>query len=426
MLMMALSRHPELLHEIAAIVLALSVLGLFLSSWVIIPSINRPALRLTVIIPEFSPWLAVEQTGLLILAGFLGWQAVQPPWLWQGSMVIETIALGLALWPSLNLPTTISRFDAALQQVCHPADLAKVPVEIQNTWRSRPFSWGQFWVSSKEKPFQVHHQIPFACPDGVSLTMDVYQPPVAGCYPTIVTVYGGSWRRGHPRQGYRLSQYLAAQGYVVFAISYRHAPQYHFPAQLEDVKAALAHIRCHGQDFWANPDQMALMGRSAGGHLAMLAAYEPDAPPIEAVVAYYSPYDLVLGYQDPPKPDPVKVRSVLHQFLGGSLDQYPDLYRKASPTTYVTRPLPPTLLLQGCRDHLVEARFAYKMADLLRQSSTPTILLDIPWADHAFDILFNGISNHLTVYYVERFLAWALYGDRTAPQRKGYFAKIAE
>jgi acetyl esterase/lipase len=201
---------------------------------------------------------------------------------------------------------------------------------------------------------------------------------------------------------------MAARGYTIFAIDYRHAPRYRFPAQLDDVRAALDFIRQNAVKYEAQPDRIAILGRSAGGHLAMLAAYQPDALPVQAVVSYYGPFNLTQGYKDPPQPDPLNVRALLSAFLGGSPEQLPQQYIKASPASYVTRKLPPTLLIHGSRDHIVEVRFAQDMYQRLQAVGTSSILLEIPWAEHAFDAIFSGPSNQLALYYTERFLAWAL------------------
>lgn len=229
-----------------------------------------------------------------------------------------------------------------------------------------------------------------------------------GKYPAIVVIYGGAWQSGEPGYYPNFSRYLAAQGYTVFAIDYRHAPRYQFPAQLDDVRTALTFIRQHADEYEADVEQMALIGRSAGAHLAMLAAYQPDALPVQAVISYYGPTDLAAAYVDPPRPDPLDIRSVLETFLGGSPDELLGQYRLASPISYVTRSLPPTLLIHGSRDNIVEAKFARRLLDRLHTTNTPAALLEIPWAGHSFDAVFQGLSNQLALYYTERFLASTL------------------
>jgi acetyl esterase/lipase len=152
---------------------------------------------------------------------------------------------------------------------------------------------------------------------------------------------------------------------------------------------------------------MALLGRSSGAHLAMLAGFDSKAP-IAAVVSYYGPVDLTDGYRHPPAPDPLNVRAIEEAFLGGTPDQWPDRYRAASPIAYVSREAPPSLLIYGRRDHIVLSRYGATLAARLREAGATTVFLEIPWAEHAFDAIPNGISGQLSLYYTERFLAWAL------------------
>ena len=83
----------------------------------------------------------------------------------------------------------------------------------------------------------------------------------------------------------------------------------------------------------------------------------------------------------------------------------PDRYAAASPVTYVSAKVPPTLLVYGRRDHIVEVRFARQLEARLRQVGAPVVLLEIPWAEHAFDILPDGLSAQVALFYTERFLA---------------------
>jgi acetyl esterase/lipase len=140
----------------------------------------------------------------------------------------------------------------------------------------------------------------------------------------------------------------------------------------------------------------------------LLAAYEPGPVPIRAVIAFYPPTDLAAGYADQPSPDPIDVRQVLATYLGGSPSQAPSAYYAASPVTYAQRPLPPTLLIQGARDHIVKARFPRELQGRLLAAGNRAVLLEIPWSEHAFDAVFPGIGNRLSLHYIEQFLAQSL------------------
>ena len=147
-----------------------------------------------------------------------------------------------------------------------------------------------------------------------------------------------------------------------------------------------------------------LLGRSAGAQLALIAAYEGTPADVAGVVSFYGPTDLAEGWRVPPRPDPFDVRAALETYLGGTPDQIPEPYRAASPLTYVSAKAPPTLLLYGRRDHIVEARFGRILNDRLRAAGATSILLELPWSEHAFDLVPNGLGGQVSLFYVERFV----------------------
>lgn len=380
--------------------LLLSIGGLFLAAWIVVPAPTFALLPFGVATPELSPWLL----GLNAIAAIVALKTSKLSWLGYVALAGSMVALILSSLPLVQLPAALKTAEAAMVQALGSDYAAQLPPNS----RPQPFALLDAFRGIPPSPVRYTANIPFAKPNGVELKLDVYRPPQMGKYPAIVMVYGGAWREGNPTLNAEFNRYIAARGYVVWAISYRHAPQYRFPAQLEDVRSALSFVRQHAAEYETDPDRLALMGRSAGAHLAMLAAYKPGAPKIRAVVNYYGPIDLTVGYYDLPHPDPIDSRTVLRSFLGGTPEEFPDLYRAASPINDVTRSLPPTLLIYAGRDHLVQAKFGRQMGDRLRTQGTIAVFLELPWAEHAFDAVFHGVSNQVALYYTERFLAWAL------------------
>src|SRR5262249_12353100 len=110
-------------------------------------------------------------------------------------------------------------------------------------------------------------------PAGVPLYVDIYQPASSGTFPILVQIYGGAWQPGAPADNAAVASLLASHGWVVFAIDYRHAPRFRWPAQLDDVRAALGWIGDHAASYGGDTSRVALIGRSAGAQLAMMAAY---------------------------------------------------------------------------------------------------------------------------------------------------------
>jgi acetyl esterase/lipase len=235
--------------------------------------------------------------------------------------------------------------------------------------------------------------------------MTIYRPTTTGRFPILVQIYGGAWQRGTPNDDGTVARYFASRGYVVFAIDYRHAPRWKWPAQIQDVRSALGWIRAHAAEYDGDASRLVLVGRSAGAQLALVAAYEGAPADIAGVVSFYGPTDLAEGWRVPPRPDPLNVRTVLETYLGGTPDQIPEVYRAASPIAYVSARVPPTLLLYGGRDHIVEARFGRSLNDRLRAAGATSYLLELQWSEHAFDAVPSGLGGQVSLYYVERFLA---------------------
>lgn len=392
-----------------------SGVGLFLSLWIVVPAPTFTLLPLGVGAPEVSPWL-LGLNGLGLLLAGNGCIGLPAPSAYRHKTL--RIALGFSLvglllsaLPLSQFAVTNRRADAAMVQTFgrnYAADLSASSA----TLRPHPFVLLDALRGIPTRPVRHTSGIVFAQPDGVTLALEVYRPSQVGVYPALIVIHGGAWQSGSPSDYANFSRYMAAQGYVVWAIAYRLAPRYQFPAQLQDVKTALAFIQRHAAEYETDPTRLALLGRSAGAQLALLAAYDPDAPPLKAVVSYYGPVDLTAGYYDLPQPDPINTRAVLRTFLGGTPVELGDRYRAASPLPLVTRPLPPSLLVYGDRDHIVLAKFGRSLAEQLQRVGSPVVYLEIPWAEHAFDTIFHGISNQLTLYYTERFLALTLKNQR--------------
>ncbi len=382
----------------------LTAIGAFLSSWIVITAPIFALYPLSVGAPELSPWLL----GLNLLAGLLA-LGLRTSWLKGGILLVSAVSCVISAMPLLQIAGTTQRLTAEIETVLGNNYTDRIPATIQQHWRSQPFSLVDAFRGIPDPPVRLTSGIPFAAPEGVPLTLNVYRPLQVGRYPGVVMIHGGAWRSGNPQDNAQFNRYLAAQGYTVVSISYRLAPTYRFPAQLADVQTALRFIQKHAADYELDADHLVVMGRSAGAHLAMLLAYQPDAPPLRGVVNYYGPVNLERGYYDLPNPDPIDSRAVLVDFLGGDPTQFPREYQAASPGTLVRPNLPPTLLIYGDRDHVVQSKFGARLTERLRSHQNTAVFLNLPTAEHAFDAVFQGVNNQLALYYTERFIAWATH-----------------
>ena len=175
-----------------------------------------------------------------------------------------------------------------------------------------------------------------------------------------------------------------------------------------------------------DPSRIALYGRSAGAHLALLAAYRAgrDAGPagcaapahVRAVVALYAATDLVVGYREPADPDLVHARDTLETFLGTTPDAAPEVYRDATPQSWLDQPVPPTLLVHGEADQIVKPNQSVRLANALRAAGQRVGLWLVPFAGHGFDAVPFGLRSELVSATAERFLASSLAGDDGTPK----------
>jgi acetyl esterase/lipase len=232
------------------------------------------------------------------------------------------------------------------------------------------------------------------------------QPPTPISHPpTVVVVHGGSWQHGDSTQLTALNRYLAARGYVVAAINYRLLPDHPFPAGCDDLRAAIDYLKANAEAIGIDPQRIVLLGRSAGGQLALLVAYTAGDPAIRGAIGIYPAIDLVYAYQHPSDPRLLDGPAVLRAYLGDSPDQVPATYAAASPTSFVGPTTPPTLLIHGGSDELVSPAQSRRLAARLAHAGRPHLLLQLPWATHGCDAHFSGPSGQLSTYAIERFLA---------------------
>jgi len=196
----------------------------------------------------------------------------------------------------------------------------------------------------------------------------------------VIRVTGPGWTEEN-RASYTVSRtgirFLAAAGFLAAAISVRLSWQASFPAQIHDVKAAIRWLRAHAGEYPIDPDRIGIIGDSAGGHLAALAALTADRPEldgdsgspgyssaVQAAVAISAPTGFLtlaadLDMHQPPPSPPVRACPDLHrgdaltQLFGGPLAERQDLMHLASPMTHVHPQAPPFLIVHGTRDETV-------------------------------------------------------------------------
>lgn len=311
--------------------------------------------------------------------------------------ILSFSAAVLALTPLLRALPVAGRLPAALQQ-------AFAAQELHGSTSRRPLNFSRLLPDLRflERGYQ---SIIYSRIANQVLRLDFYQPANSlKPAPCIIVIHGGSWRSGDSQQLAPLNSYLAARGYAVASLNYRLAPNWRFPAAREDVAAAFNFLKTHADSLHLDSQCFVFLGRSAGGHLALLAAYTLRDPAIRGVISFYGPTDLHWSYAHPGNPLVIDTHNILHAFLGGSPQEVAATYDAASPLRFVNSSTPPTLLIHGGRDELVSIRHSERLAESLVQNQVPHFLLHLPWATHGADFNFSGPFGQMSTYAIENFL----------------------
>ena len=253
--------------------------------------------------------------------------------------------------------------------------------------------------------------------DGTPLELDVWRsgrPAEGPLRPAVVMIHGGAWIQGNRGLHPDWNRWLNGLGYEVFDVEYRLPPPARWLDEVGDVKAALGWVAAHAAEYHVDPARISLMGGSAGGNLALLAAYSQGdgrLPPstdvegvaVRSVVNLYGLTDLELLYRTGESTG--YLPRALEQYIGGSPDEYPERYGLLSPLTHVAAGCPPTLTVLGTSDRLVPVEQARVLDAALRAAGVPHESWLLPATDHAFDLNWGGFATQIARAKIEAFLA---------------------
>mgnify|MGYP006298125229 FL=1 len=231
-------------------------------------------------------------------------------------------------------------------------------------------------------PYSSHHQ-------DVRL-IDLFLPePHEQNGRAILLIHGGGWQGGTRAGWHGVARHFCGMGYVTACPDYRLSPRWHHPAHVEDVRLAMGWFRSRAVEYGFEPDHVAALGSSAGGHLAAMLATIPDDDPLGVTD------ELPLGHTRPdaticycPVLD-VAAWTETHYggveaFLGVPPHRAPELCKEASPPARITGEEPPFLFMHGDADQTVPLEQSRRMAELLREAGVRAELMVLPGVGHGY------------------------------------------
>lgn len=374
------------------------------------PSIGTPTGRSTRRLSAVIAWvltLVILATQLLALVPPSWWGvALDVPWVQYAIIVLGVVRDELGIWLVLLAVLAVVLAVRAVRADSSPARrvmtmLAAVALIASGTTAGtltavaadqgagiRPFA--------PTLPFRADLGTP---DDTVTLTelgeetlqADLYLPDEqrAAPHPVVVYVHGGGFDGGDkgPSPYHR---YLADRGYAVLDVQYRLATPRRptWDLAVSDVGCALTWVTRHAGDHGLDADRVALFGQSAGGNLAYNAGYltesgalEPscgnagELPTVRAVLGSYPAVDLT-------DTRTVFGRRLSAGYIGGSPQEHPERYAFTHPLTHARASSPPTLVVQGTRDHLVLPEPVERFARDMRELGVPTRYVPLPASEH--------------------------------------------
>jgi acetyl esterase/lipase len=235
---------------------------------------------------------------------------------------------------------------------------------------------------------QVQPNVVYAKVKGVELMMDVYRPAGAkGATAAVVVIHGGAWTSGKRSDMAQLAQFVASKGMLAASVSYRLAPQFLWPAQLDDVQTAVRYLRVNAKKYNIDPKRIGAAGASAGGHLALLlgmretrtpkgALYAGQSSRVAAVFDMFGPTDLAAF--------PKEMDWAYPLLFGKARKEAAASVNDASPIRFAAKDSAPVFIYHGLKDELVNPKQSKNLEAKYRSLGLSVEAAYLPGVGHEF------------------------------------------
>ena len=269
-------------------------------------------------------------------------------------------------------------------------------------------------LSPDPAPRQPDSRVTYATVDGQDLHAEIWEPPSGAPGTTftpqakpgagVLFIHGGGFWGGALGSRPALFGAVADSGIPVVDVEYRISPPPRWNQAPGDILCALTWLDQNGPSYGIDPSKIVVIGESAGGNLALVAAYSAgtgnvasscgvDPAPPAAVVAISPTADLAGMWRDASLS--LDGATFPEAYIGGTPAQFPDRYDRASPMWLIRKDVPPTLILAGSIDHLVHLERTTIVSDQLKAAGAESTLVVVPFADHGFDGPPNAFGQQL-------------------------------
>ena len=349
----------------------------------------------------FGPWLVVVP---IVIGAFEFWR-------WRASqsrtaLLIASLAVAATGWASVAVARMLAEF--------HDHD---VPVNLVRAFGVRFLS-----------PSMRDDDLVYGTRQDQALHLLVYEPRSTtrgNPAPVLLYIHGGGFILGDRFEGGTNLRWFADRGWLVLSIDYTlsSVDRHLWDTTTSQVGCALAWTAANAARLGGDPTRISLLGSSAGGNLAINAAYLANAgrlesscggavPPVSAVSVLYPPVDLAAAWVSQVPAISDVARRFNTYYVGGSPQQFPDRYRFVASATHINAAAPPTLVTLGANDHLVPPQATDRFAQQARDAGIRIESIQFPYGDHAFNLNQYGLGNQFYLGMTNKFLSE--HGQRPA------------
>ncbi|WP_228852561.1 pectinesterase family protein [Aegicerativicinus sediminis] len=248
--------------------------------------------------------------------------------------------------------------------------------------------------------YLAHENLTYKSIGDRELKLDVYVPTVNNGknFTAVLLIHGGGWASGSKENQRVMAQHLAVNGYVGIPVSYRLSEEAPYPAGVIDLKDAIRWIRQNGPEYSINPDQIAVLGTSAGAQLATLIGttadlniFKPSNSTVSDKVQAILNIDGIVSFVH----SEAEEGDYAAFWLGGNKTDAFKTWKEASPLEYVGKDTPPTLFLNSDQPRFHAGRD--DMINLLNQYNTYNEIHTIPDSPHSFWLLHPWFEPTVTI-----------------------------